>query len=235
MATDYLSAIDVLVEAERIALEIGDFDSLARLYMPLQESRRQKRQLAGEGIVRLDLIAHSENVAMDPEELAHKYPKSQLLIAGWGSIEPALQFREIARERRLFAETFLGAVYPVNSARLIVIVPLSTVTLPKIDVSSSLDGILANLPPHSIAFHENQLPVGPQPGTTATFAQTMAIWEQIHAPFLAAADSEVDLLGKIQAYRRTIEVDEACELAHQRLSNVAHELARRKLLQNKQL
>jgi hypothetical protein len=39
------------------------------------------------------------------------------------------------------------------------------------------------------------------------------------------ADAEKDAIKKIQAYRRTIAVDYACELAHQKLSAVAARLA----------
>jgi hypothetical protein len=235
MATDYLSAIDALEEAERMALVDRDFDSLARLYMPLQEARRQKRQLAGEGVVRLDILARSEDDRIDAGAIAGKYPKAQLLLAGWASIEPAMQLRKIARERRLFTETFLAAVYPVDGARLVVMVPHPDVTLPNVDLSIPLDRLIAALPAHSIAMHENHLPIGEQKGSAATFAKTMAIWEQLHAPFLASADQEVDLMRRILAYKRTIEVDEACELAHQRLSDTAHALARRKLLSDKKL
>ena len=54
---EYLAAERTLVEAEEIARRERDFDTLGRLYMPLQETRRQRRQRCGEGIVRLDLIA----------------------------------------------------------------------------------------------------------------------------------------------------------------------------------
>src|SRR5277367_1099885 len=57
MATDYLAAEAALVEAETLAFALADFDTLGRLYMPLQEARRQRRQRCGEGIVCLDLIA----------------------------------------------------------------------------------------------------------------------------------------------------------------------------------
>ena len=59
MQTKYLDAEHALVEADQLATRLEDFDTLARLYMPLQEARRQRRQLAGEGVVRLDLIAKS--------------------------------------------------------------------------------------------------------------------------------------------------------------------------------
>jgi hypothetical protein len=49
----------------------------------------------------------------------------------------------------------------------------------------------------------------------------MSLWERLHAPFLASADAEVDPMRKIEAYRRAIQVDYACELAHQKLADVA--------------
>jgi hypothetical protein len=50
------------------------------------------------------------------------------------------------------------------------------------------------------------------------------MWERLHAPFLAAADMQVDPLQKIEGYRRTIRVDYACELAHQKASTVARQM-----------
>jgi len=73
---------------------------------------------------------------------------------------------------------------------------------------------------------ENELPKGSRKGTWQTYAEVMGMWERLHAPFLASADAEADPLRKIEAYRRVIRVDYACELAHQKLSQVAHDLAR---------
>src|SRR4051794_24910131 len=106
MATDYIGAEAVLVEADRIATRNDDFDTLARLYMPLQEARRQRRQRCGEGIVKLDLIARSEKDPIDVEAIAEKYPQGQLLIAGWGDVAPAARLREIIATRNLYLETF---------------------------------------------------------------------------------------------------------------------------------
>jgi hypothetical protein len=47
-------------------------------------------------------------------------------------------------------------------------------------------------------------------------------------PFLSAADAETDRLRQIERYRLTTRIDYACELAHQKLSTVAHDLAREK-------
>ena len=61
----------------------------------------------------------------------------------------------------------------------------------------------------------------------------MALWERLHAPFLAEADAERDLLRQIERYRLTAHVDYACELAHQKLSDAAHRLAREARIANR--
>src|SRR5437773_3665545 len=106
MRMDYLRAESTLVQAERIAIALEDSDTLARLYMPLQETRRQRRQRCGEGAVRLDLIASGPGEEPDPEEIIARYPQGQLLVAGWGSIAPAQRVRELQRQRALYVETF---------------------------------------------------------------------------------------------------------------------------------
>ena len=53
------------------------------------------------------------------------------------------------------------------------------------------------------------------------------MWERLHTPFLAAADAQSDPVAKMEGYRSTIRVDAACELAHQKLSDVAREMARK--------
>jgi hypothetical protein len=76
--------------------------------------------------------------------------------------------------------------------------------------------------------HEDELPKGARQGTFETSGEVMALWERLHLPYLAAADMQVDSIQKIEHYRRTIRVDYACELAHQRLSDVAKDLGRAK-------
>lgn len=219
---DYLATDATLVRAEQLAWDKKDFDSLSRLYMPLQEARRQRRQRCGEGIVQLDLLATTDS----PESLIERYPQGQLLIAGLGSIFPALEFRSLQTQRQLYVDTFLAAVYPIiGGQRAVVIVPNDRVQLPPI-AERNIDALLPLLPPHSIVLHENELPHGPRPGTPETFGHVMAMWERLHTPFLAAADMQPDPLRKIEHYRRVIEVDYACELAHQKLSDAARQLAR---------
>src|SRR5579864_5294665 len=105
MRMEYLEAEEVLARAEQEALADRDWDLLSRLYMPLQEVRRQRRQRCGEGVICLDLIAQGPHDHIDPRHVLAHYPHGQLLIAGWQSIEPALEVRELAAQQRLYVET----------------------------------------------------------------------------------------------------------------------------------
>jgi hypothetical protein len=224
MATQYLDAVQTLEAAEQVAWDAKDFDTLSRLYLPLQEARRQVRQRCGEGIVKLDCIASAADDELDVETFLREFPHGQMLIAGWGSIAPALRMRALARQNRQYVEAFLAAVFPlIGGARVVVIVPLDDARLPDAQ-PRSIDSLLAMLPPHSIVLGVDELPRGQRRGDTQTYGQIMSLWERLHAPFLAAADLEVDPLRKMQAYRKTIRVDCACELAHQKLADVAKKM-----------
>ena len=229
MAMDYLGAEAALAEAERHAWAARDWDTLARLYMPLQEARRQRRQRCGEGMIVLDLLSQGPGDHVDGRRIIENYPHGQLLVAGWGSTDPAKRVRELQIEHGLFVETFLGAVYPVGKAeprRAVVIVPLDDADLPEPGRAESLDALMASLPVNSLVRWADELPRGSRRGTTQTYAEVMGMWERLHAPFLAAADMERDPVAKMDGYRGTIRVDYACELAHQKLSDVARELGR---------
>jgi hypothetical protein len=229
--TQYLRAEAVLVEAERIATRLGDYDTLSRLYMPLQEARRQRRQRCGEGDVVMDLFATSSNDQPDAEQVVAKHPHGQLLVAGWGSIAPAARLREIQAQRQLYVETFLAASYSTREGIAVLMVPLPDVPTPKIEATANLsfDDFRSQVPPYCVVLDARQLPRGTRRGTWQTYAEVMDLWERLHLPYLQAADAGVDPFRKIEGYRRTIEVDYACELAHQKLSAVAHEIARQKL------
>ncbi len=230
MRMDYLAAEAVLEQAEAAALAAEDFDTLGRLYYPLQEARRQRRQTCGEGTVRLDLWPGSAAERLSAEEIVRQYPHGQLLVAGWASIEPALRVRELARRRQLYLETFLAAAYPVTEdrAQVIVIVPTAGVALPppEVAVGGDIQALTCRLPPFSIVMPETDLLRGSQPGTSQTFALTMRLWERLHLPFLNAARQVHTAHPRIAAYRETIRVDYACEKAHQWLADTALELAR---------
>jgi hypothetical protein len=56
----------------------------------------------------------------------------------------------------------------------------------------------------------------------------MNLWERLHTPFLNDAANEPDPIRRMEAYRLTLRVDPACELAHQFLADIARKLARGK-------
>jgi len=224
MQTRYWDAERALAQAETIAWESRDWDALARLYMPLQEARRQRRQRCGEGIVALNLFAQGPGDDVNPEQVVANYPHGQLLVAGWGTISPAVGVRQMASRNGLYLETFLAAVYPVGAGKAIVIVPTQDVVLPSTERDWSIDQLIPQLPAHSIVLAEAELPNASQRGTTQTYAMTMALWERLAAPFLAAAEQSPDPIARAEAYRRTIRVDYACELAHQKLSDLAKKM-----------
>ena len=217
MATDYLAAEKILAQAEQIALDQREFETLSRLYMPLQEARRQRRQKCGEGIVHLGLTAKSAKEKLSAEQIIAQFPFGQLLIAGWGTIEPALQFRRLQAEQNLYVDTFLAAVFPTSDG------PVVAIIAEEASLPSAMTEL--RLPPHSLIFRPDELPSVPQKGTYETYSHVMQIWESLHMPFLQMADAKKDPIGKIQAYRRTIRIDYACELAHQKLAAVAARLA----------
>jgi hypothetical protein len=221
----YLEAEATLARAEAEAWEKREWDTLARLYMPLQEARRQRRQRCGEGVVALNLMAQGPHDAVDGRRIIENYPHGQLLVAGWKSIGPAVQVRRLAAEHGLYVETFLGAAFPVGNETVIAIVPLEDSTLPSGNFGDIAE-LSSQLPPHSMIAPGAAIICGPTRGTTQTFGEVMALWETLHTPFLAEADAETDPVRQIERYRLTTHVDYASELAHQKLSNVAHHLAR---------
>jgi len=225
MRTEYLDAEATLQAAEEEAWRRRDWDTLSRLYMPLQEARRQRRQRCGEGIVALDLIAQGQADDIDGRRIVENFPHGQLLVAGWGTFAPAIEVRRLQREHKLYLETFLGAVYPIGAGRVVVIAPLPEVALPDLQ-PRSIDDLVRRLPAHCLVLGIDELPKGQLRGDTKTFAGVMGMWERLHAPFLAAADASVDPVQKIEGYRTTQRVDYGCELAHQKASDVARQLSR---------
>jgi hypothetical protein len=220
--TEYLQAERALAAAEEIAWVRRDWDTLSRLYMPLQETRRQRRQRCGEGIVCLDLAADGPDDPIDAERIINDYPHGQLLVAGWASLAPAVRVRALAAERSLYAEVFLAASYPVvgSDSPLIAILAREDTQLPQ-PTPRTKQELMALLPAGSLVVSADDLPPGETPGDTRTYADVMAVWEKLHRPLLDAADQIADPLQRMEAYRKVIRVDYACELAHQKLSAVA--------------
>jgi hypothetical protein len=226
MEMKYLEAETVLSQAESRAWAASEWDELSRLYLPLQETRRQRRQRCGEGAVCLDLVARSATDSIDAQQIVESISHGQLLVAGWGTIEPAMRVRQLALEQQLYLETFLGAVYPFEGGLITVIVPQPPEAAMPSPTPRSLAALRRALPADCLLLSPEELPSGKQPGSAESFALTMSLWERLHAPFLSRAETEPDPLTKMRLFRETILVDYGCELAHQHLAAVARELQR---------
>src|SRR5476651_127514 len=87
MAGQYLEAIATLSEAEELVWGARDYSLLSRMYLPLQEARRQARQRCGEGMVNLGLVAKGPEEVLDLEAILGEIGQGQVLVAGWGSIQ----------------------------------------------------------------------------------------------------------------------------------------------------
>lgn len=246
MQTDYRAADVVLTHAEARAWSDQDWDGLSRLYMPLQESRRQRRQLCGEGVVRLDLIERGDASIPSAEMILETYPHGQLLVAGRCTLGPAIELRErVAQGERQrlkgsrelgsgreeargegYVETFLAASYFVEGAWWIVIAPHAESEVPRSD-PSSVQRLRESVGEGAIVVHADRLPAKIARGDAETFASTMAWWEQLAAPFLKKGLALADGIEKIAQLREAIRVDSACELAHQTISRTARAMMRR--------
>ena len=229
VAQKYIEAEQALVRAEHEALHRGDWDTLARLYMPLQEARRQRRQQTVQGPSCLNLISQGAGDHIEGRHVIENYPLGSLLVAGWGSIEPALQVRKFQARFKLLIDVFLAAVYPlIGGGHAIIIVPHDKGILPEVRPRRWQD-FPRLMPHHSLILRESELPAGTSPPSPQRVAQIEQWWEKLHLPFLREARDTADPRKRIEAYRKVLRVDYACEFAHQELAATARELARTQL------
>ena len=229
MATEYLRAERVLCDAAKKAEAAGDYDTLGRVYYPLQEARRQRRQVCGEGTIKLDLLPCGAHDVPDPATVAERYPHGQVLLAGWASVEPARELRRIADERGLYLETYLAAAYPTaEGVTMVALLPHAEEDLPdeNVCVDGGLEALLEGLPSDSVVLRADDLPHGASPGSAETFAKTMELWENLSLPLLNAARALEKPKQRIAGYKKAIEADYACEKAHQWLATDALLVAR---------
>ena len=231
MAMRYLEAEATLVAAEKIAWDRRDFDTLARgCTCPLQGSLRPPSadSRCGEGMICLDLLARGPDDHLDGEKIVEYFPHGQILVAGWdrSSQRRACPRFAKAREACMWRHFCRGLSDAIRQR--IVIVPLPEVRLPGAAGAERGCACWRNCRAQCVIMSESELPHGEHArGNTETYGRVMALWEKLHTPFLAARpDMQVDPIQKIEGYRKTIRVDYACELAHQKLADVARNLGR---------
>src|SRR5690606_15018878 len=153
------------------------------------------------GAVALRLLADGPGAQPDPQRIARQYPQGQLLLAGWGSIEPARRLRQLAADQNLYLETFLAAVYPSANGRMILLAPTPETVLPPM-AGQTPDQLQAALPPDCLLLGEEELPREVERNSPIASSCVMDLWERLHRPLLAAADAQTDALLRMEAYRR---------------------------------
>ncbi len=110
LAMDYLACESLCVQALRETRQAKDWPSYQRILLPLQESRRQRRMIAGDAAVRLG----STGVTL--EQLAQQVRVGCVVLTHPHSADDALALKDrAARERRcvevLFADNVSSAVH----------------------------------------------------------------------------------------------------------------------------
>ena len=224
MRTEYRAAAATLARAEAAAWAARDFDTLARVSLPLQEAQRLTRQRCGEGTVYLAPGTATPDQLAAVADCRH----GQVAAAGRASIAPGLAVRERAAATGDYVEAFLAAAFPTtDGGEVVALVPLPETPLPDA-TPRSRDDVRAALPPTVTTVDFPPALTFSNRGTAETFMLTMLFWEQLHEPFLAAAVAEPDPLKRIELCRVTIRVDPACELAYQYMADAARECRRRR-------
>ena len=230
LACDYVHAIQLLAWAESVAFKARDFDTLARLYMPLQEARRLFRQRCGEGM--FDLHAFSEPDVDRVEEIPEglddpiKSLFGQFAFGFFDGPRGSLDYRTLFRASHVYAETFICKRYHGPDCYYVAFLPDEKARFRPNVSASSLKEIESALSIGAFVLKSSDIPRPKAKGDNDTFAFVMSIWERLHAPYLKRARSETDPLRRIELYRETLRVDPACEGAHQELAKLAQQLAR---------
>src|SRR5208283_5969711 len=97
--------------------------------------------------IRLDFLANGPHDQPDGRVAVEAVGHGQILIAGWGSIQPAIDARRAQRELGLYVDVFLAAVYPAGVGRVVAIVPGEGVALPAPE-PMAVDQLIRRLPAH---------------------------------------------------------------------------------------
>ena len=75
MAMEYLACENLCIEALNLALQQKDYDTYARILMPLQEARRQRRQSAEDIGV---FILNADKLT--PQQILDQHPQGCLML-----------------------------------------------------------------------------------------------------------------------------------------------------------
>ena len=171
--------------------------------MPLQEARRQRRQRCGEGVVALDLIAQGPHDdrrrPTDRGEFSARAAARRRVgvdRAGGSGSAPSGGARAVRRDVSRGGRIPSAARRRSSSCHW-------TMRNCRRAISTRSRTWKSSCRNHSLVAERSAIVNGQRKGTPQTFGEVMALWERLHAPFLAEADAERDLVRQIERYRLT--------------------------------
>lgn len=109
---DYLECEARCLEALRLARSVGDWSSYARVLLPLQESRRQRRMIAAEGVIRLG----TTDLEASPAEWFTHFSSGCIVLTQPHDASVATRLLHEARDRRMCVEV-LWADCPTSAGQ----------------------------------------------------------------------------------------------------------------------
>ena len=99
----YLACEAKCLEALRLARDAGRWGDYARILMPLQEARRQRRMIAADGLIRLG----SGSLPGDVSDWLHESPASCILLTRPHGQREAISLVQQSRLNRMHVEVLL--------------------------------------------------------------------------------------------------------------------------------
>lgn len=231
---NYLGCEALCLDALARAQAAGDWEYFARVLMPLQEARRQRRMIAAEGTILLG----TRTRAGDAPAILARVVTGCVVLTRPHTAQDAVELETLARRQRRYVEV-LWADNPADATTWTV---RSTVAGPP--ASSSMDAPPADwvdrwMDPNSStgprprATHRTRAPDGGTRPRVDTPGMTPADWfidasERLgDAALETARFSSGDDQVRFQLLRGCLEVVHDHELIHQALAEAARRLARR--------
>ena len=219
---DYLSCEDGCVEALAVARQRRDWPCYARILMPLQEARRQRRMIAADGVVRLG----SAGLEGRAEQWPARIGAGCLLLTQPHTPEDACAAAQAARAQRRHVE-ILYAASPVHAPTWSIHAFRGPrVTCPRPAPPADLVGRWLRAAPGPDGTEGSPPGAAELKGRAAAADFFLDACEGLGNAALAAIAAETRGAGRVAALEQCLEVVVDHEILHQRLAEAAREAHR---------
>ncbi|MCC7193473.1 MAG: hypothetical protein IT444_11890 [Phycisphaeraceae bacterium] len=201
--------LQALVEARRR----GEWEYYARVLLPLQEVRRQRRIIAAEGVIALGVSATDPAIRTKIESLT----SASIVLIKPSTVADAIALTARARQERKYLEILFADSDAADNTWTIRAFAGST-------VSCKLPA-----PPHHWIgrfFHPGEIKVTADTSTDTPGAWFVHATERLGDAALAAISPKLTGAAKVAALEQCLEVITDHEIIHQRLADAARALSR---------